>query len=279
MTGELYSRQLEYITQFCPSVNTRGNIHKYVAGKFKYTDTTPAYAGDSTGDDSLDPKSADMKKISDLKRGRQTLLSKAHCSLATSTSAQNAEVTKKIHRNWDKLEGTYKFISCDIHNSYQIHNSENQERFEAAQAKTGDHNIEQKFHGTNFSGAAGIIGVDGRYSWNIANAKKAGAMLGPGIYLADKVGKSAGYLGTWGAGYNTRGAILINDCIKGRTYKAIDYRDGKSHNIPSQYDTIEATGGAFRMSYGTLRANEWCCNKADFVSPQVIVDMTVKDRR
>jgi hypothetical protein len=106
-------------------------------------------------------------------------------------------------------------------------------------------------------------------------------MLGDGVYLADLVGKSAGYFGQWGSGYGKEGCLLICDALLGKEYVSSSHADARSHNKVGSVDTVSMQAGTSMNGSGSssLRADEWCVNKADRVSPVYIVDMRCVNRK
>ena len=100
-------------------------------------------------------------------------------------------------------------------------------------------------------------------------------MLGAGVYLADMAGKSAGYFGTWGSGYNKEGCLLVCEAILGKHYTSTDFFN--SRTAVSNYDSVSMKAGT-NTGQTVLRADEWCVRNPDFVFPKYIMDMEVKDR-
>lgn len=288
---DIYTEQLQCMARYCPQMtNTRTNtvdkLFKQVSEKLGNTPYNPPVVDDPNA-----PTAVSDEKSARLKRLRTEALSAANCSLASTTDTENAAIETRVKHDWDKSsfhtqkkyhQGSnriYSHIKAVFSGSYKINNSGNQERFEAIQQKTGETAV-SLFHGTNRSGACGITCVDNKFSWTISGAKTAGRMLGDGVYLADLVGKSAGYFGNWGSGYNANGCLLICDVLLGKEYVSTSHSDAKSHNKVGSVDTVSMQAGTAMngMGSGSLRADEWCVNKADRVSPRYIVDMRAERR-
>lgn len=240
----------------------------------------------------------------ELKELREKALSKCNCTLKTADQATYDSVDHKVKQDWDKGElgsngrRLYSYISFVNHGVYHINNSVAEERFNNAVQSTDkkngydstpndpsrdkcyfDKTVHSLYHGTDFRGGCGILGVDGKFrDYREAQAigqKTAGAMLGHGTYLADLAGKSAGYFGDWGKGYNKRGALLICDAVLGNQ-RQITYRNKILHDQES--DTIFCQKGTFVDGKRRLRANEWCVRNSSLIFPRMIIDAESKER-
>ena len=238
-----------------------------------------------------------------LKELREQALSKCNCTLATADQATYDSVDHKVKQDWDKGKlgesgrRLYGHISFVNHGVYQINNSVAEDRFNSAVQelnKKGDYNgtpnnqrsdkkyfdktVRSLYHGTNFKGGCGILGVDGKFrDYREAQAigqKTAGAMLGNGTYLADLAGKSAGYFGDWGKGYGKRGALLICDAVLGNHHEGEDrFQVNRDYNS----DSVSLKEGS--ISNGRrLRADEWCVRNPSLVFPRMIIDAESKPR-
>lgn len=240
----------------------------------------------------------------ELKELREQALSKCNCTLKTADQATYDSVDHKVKQDWDKGElgsngrRLYGYISFVNHGVYHINNSVAEERFNNAVQSTDkkngydstpndpsrdkcyfDKSVHTLYHGTDFRGGCGILGVDGKFrDYREAQAigqKTAGAMLGHGVYLADLAGKSAGYFGDWGKGYNKRGALLVCDAVLGNQ-RQITYRNKILHDQES--DTIFCQKGTFVDGKRRLRANEWCVRNSSLIFPRMIIDAESKER-
>lgn len=240
----------------------------------------------------------------ELKELREKALSKCNCTLKTADQATYDSVDHKVKQDWDKGElgsngrRLYSYISFVNHGVYHINNSVAEERFNNAVQSTDkkngydstpndpsrdkcyfDKSVHSLYHGTDFRGGCGILGVDGKFrDYREAQAigqKTAGAMLGHGTYLADLAGKSAGYFGDWGKGYNKRGALLICDAVLGNQ-RQITYRNKILHDQES--DTIFCQKGTYVDGKRRLRANEWCVRNSSLIFPRMIIDAESKER-
>lgn len=263
--NDIIVEQIMSVAHCCPQMlNTRVKTQDDVDGIIKramgYIDTTDS-------------------GTSDLLALRQQAFAKVHCSLRTADQTQRDSIETRVKQDWDKGKRSssgrrlYSNISFVGHGVYQIQNSEADEIFRENVKKTGE-TPQSFFHGTSFQGACGIVGVDGKFRApkDSADAAKqglkyAGSMLGPGVYLADLAGKSAGYFGTWGSGY-ARGALLVCDAILGKHATASDYSSVKTR---MDVDSVSMKAGT-NTGRTMLRADEFCVRRNDFVSPQFIVD-------
>lgn len=263
--NDIIVEQIMSVAHCCPQmfntrVKTQDDVDKIVKRAMGYIDTSDS-------------------GTSDLLALRQQAFAKVHCSLRTADQTQRDSIETRVKQDWDKGKRTsagmrlYGNISFVGHGVYQIQNSEADEIFRESVKKTGE-KPQSFFHGTSFQGACGIVGVDGKFRApkNSADAAKqglkyAGGMLGPGVYLADLAGKSAGYFGTWGSGYS-HGALLVCDAILGKHATASDYSSVKTR---MDVDSVSMKAGT-NTGRTVLRADEWCVRRNDYVSPQFIVD-------
>ena len=291
---DIITSQLQNMALYCPQMrnsrtNTDKKLFELVANKLGNKPYVPPIEKKADNSLSVDNSSSvDDIKNAKLKTLREEAFAVVNCSLATADDNKRTSVETEIKHNWDisnyhedkkyHISGKriYTHIKAEFNGVYVINNSGNQERLDKIAEDTGEKPV-KLYHGTNRSGACGITGVDNKFSWTVSGAKTAGRMLGDGVYLASLVGKSAGYLGTWGSGYGRDGCILICDVLKGKEYVSSDYWDAKSNNKPSKVDTVAMMAGT-NTGRATLRADEWCVNKADRVSPRIIVDMKAVNR-
>lgn len=266
---EIFAEQMLSIAHCSPQilnsrVKTQDDVDTLVSSKIGYVPFGTAVQSSS---------------VSGLKQLREQAFAKVHCSLRTADQTQRDTIETRVKQDWDKgkrsssgrrLYGNISFVG---HGVYQIQNSEADEIFRESVKKTGE-KPQSFFHGTSFQGACGIVGVDGKFRApkDSADAAKqglkyAGGMLGPGVYLADLAGKSAGYFGTWGSGY-AHGALLVCDAILGKHATASDYSSVKTR---MDVDSVSMKAGT-NTGRTVLRADEWCVRRNDYVSPQFIVD-------
>lgn len=276
---DLITQQLQSVAHLCPQMkNARTKTNEDIDHKISEKIGNVPYGSAVAQDGSL--KGLALKQL------REEVLSKVHCSLKTSDDQEKTTIETRIKHDWDKEKRDtngkrlYGYISFKSGGVYKINNSEADEIFRDNVKKTGETPV-SLFHGTNFRGATGIIGVDGKFRApkNAADAAKngqkyAGGMLGPGVYLADLAGKSAGYFGTWGAGYNKRGALLVCDAILGNHVTADNYASVSSR---MDCDSVSMRAGT-NTGRVTLRADEWCIRRNDYVSPQYLIDAEAVSR-
>lgn len=237
-----------------------------------------------------------------LRAAREEVFSKVHCSIATSSEQETKKFSDKVRADWDKGQKgasgrpLYDMNDFKINAAYQVKNSLQEEKFIESKAKVEakkndphngtqyDTDVVQMYHGTDFRGCCGILGVDGRFRApkNAADAEKnglkyAGSMLGGGVYLADMAGKSAGYLGDWTDHRATKhGTLLVCNAVLGDHARANDMEKVKYRY---DVDTVSLNAGAKLGGGGRLRADEWCVRNPDFVSPQYILDTTTWSKR
>lgn len=279
--GDLLTKQITYMAKFCPQMetakfNTPEKIQKQIENKLGYKPF-----------EFISPQTDSAQSFtSELRRQREELYRKVHCSLKTCDKIQQDAIQTQIKQDWDMGKQTssgsrlYGHISAVFNgNAYRVNNSL-QEQLMLENAKKLRETPQSFFHGTNHSGATGIIGVDGRFRTPKSSSdaskqglKYAGGMLGSGIYLAKMAGKSAGYFGTWGAGYNTEGCLLMCKAVLGKTY----VNSGFNKSAPASYDTVSMQAGT-NTGKTILRADEWCVRNPDFVYPEFLVDMGVTHR-
>lgn len=278
--GDLITKQMTYMAKFCPQMetarfNTPEKIQKQVEDKLGYK----PFVMDAPQTSSASTSLPELRKL------REELYSKVHCSLKSCDSATYDNIQTKIKQDWDMGKRSssgnrlYGHISAVFKGAYKVNNSLQEEKMLENAKKLGE-TPQDFFHGTNHSGATGIIGVDGRFRAPKSSAdaskqglKYAGGMLGSGVYLAKMAGKSAGYFGTWGQSYEPEGCMLMCKAVLGNTYVS----SGFNSSAPASYDTVSMQAGT-NTGRTILRADEWCVRNPDFVYPEYIVDMGTKRR-
>lgn len=275
---DMFVEQLQSIAVKCPQnknsrIKTDDDVKSVVSKNLNYV----PYSSD---------KQAKELTGSALKAAREDAMSKINCTLASATKSDYSSIDSRVKHDWDKEKRNssgkrlYGHISFVNHGVYEIKNSKQQDTFEETKKKTGG-KVTSLFHGTDFRGGAGILGVTG--GWLIPKdssdaarmgIKYAGGMLGRGVYLADLAGKSAGYFGNWGSGYNTRGSLIICDAILGNCVE-----DSSYGMVRDRYDCDSVCMKAGTNTGRTvLRADEWCVRKNDHVAPRFIIDAEAKSR-
>ena len=278
-TGDLVMNQLNTVARYCPQmVSKRNSTPQKIQDSLK---KKLGYSEFSVADDA----SQSQNNQSDLRKNREELYRKVHCSLKSCSQVQYDAIQTDIKHNWDKGKRDssgrrlYGHISAVFNAAYKVNNSL-QEQLMLENAKKLGETPQSFYHGTNHSGACGIVGVDGRFRAPKSSAdaskqglKYAGGMLGSGVYLAKMAGKSAGYFSNWGSGYNKDGCLLMCKAVLGNTYVS----SGFNSSAPSNYDTVSMQAGT-NTGQTTLRADEWCVRNPDFVFPEYIVDMGTKSR-
>ena len=268
--GDITQDLIQSIASYCPQMkttryNTADKLRKHVDAVLSYTPTdfTPAVSASST------VSSNTLRKL------REEVFTKVHCTLQTCDQKTTDYTQTRIKRGWDngKMNSTgtarlYGSITADFTGkSYRVKNSVQMERMRAIAQKLGE-TPKDFFHGTGHSGAAGIVGVDGKFVCSGTN----GTMLGKGVYLAEDAGKSAGYFGRWGSGYNREGCMILCKAVLGKEFTTSSFQQA-----PAGYDTTHMKAGT-NTGRTVLRADEWCVRNPDMVAPEYIVDMTVKNR-
>lgn len=286
---DLITKQMQYVANFCPQmVNTRTNTNekmkKYIE---KCMDYTPYdFSQLKSRQQAINPQQPNSNAAK-LRKMRQEVADAVHCSLSTCDATQNADNETYVKRNWDKGardssgKRLYGYISAVFNKSYEVKNSLQEEKMLENAKKLGE-TPKTYFHGTNHSGATGILGVDGKFVFpkdSSDAAKKglkyAGGMLGAGVYLADMAGKSAGYFSSWGSSYGTNGVLMICKAVLGKHFSSGDYYS--SRNAPQSYRSVSLKAGT-NTGRTILRADEWCVREEDYIFPKYIMDMSCKRR-
>ena len=269
--GDMVQDLIQSIASYCPQMkttryNTPDKLRKHVDAVLEYTPTV--FTTQSTTASPQTPAEV-------LRKLREEAFPQINCTLQTCDQKTTDYTQTRIKRGWDngKLNSTgtarlYGSITADFTGkSYRVKNSAQMERMRAHAQRLGE-TPQDFFHGTGHSGAAGIVGVDGKFVCSGTN----GTMLGKGVYLAEDAGKSAGYFGRWGSGYNKEGCMLLCKAVLGKTFTTNTFTQA-----PAGYDTTYMKAGT-NTGRTVLRADEWCVRNPDMVAPEYIVDMTVKNR-
>lgn len=284
---DIFTEQMQNLALYCPQMrNTRINstdkLKSQVADKMgntPYAPPTPLSSG------SVNVTHTNAEKLKQL---RTEALSAANCSLATCQGSDEQAIQTRIKHDWDistyhtnsKYHSgsgrIYTHVKAVFNGVYAINNSANQERFEKLQKKTGETPV-SLFHGCKRHNAFWTACYNSGFYWE-SNGGDNGRMLGDGVYLADLAGKSAGYLGKWGSGYGKEGCMFICDAMLGKEYVSTSHSDARAHNKVGSVDTVSMQAGTSLGGTRALRADEWCVNKADRVSPRYIIDMLAADR-
>lgn len=292
---DLLMSQVQSIAKYCPQmktarVKTDSDVVDYVNKKLEYT----PYVAPTADAPVVTLQQGQLKQL------REETFAKVHCSLKSADASQRDSIETRVKHDWDKekrdVNGKrlYGHITCKFNGVYQIRNSAAEEVFQKTiqnMPKTPPTNVHgnsyetkvvSMFHGTDFRGACGIVGVDGKFRAPTSAAeaakngqKYAGGMLGQGVYLADLAGKSAGYFGNWGSGYNQHGALLICNAVLGDHLTA---PDSISVRDRMDVDSVSMKAGTNTGGFRRLRADEWCVRKPEYVSPQFIVDAEALNR-
>lgn len=277
--GDIIVKHCEVLSKYCPQmistrINTQAKVEKSIHDKLGYKPFK------------MDAPQTISDSIPEIRQLREELFSKVHCTLKSCDTVQYDAIQTEIKHNWDmgkrnsSGQRLYGHISAVFKGAYKVNNSL-QEELMLKNAQKLNETPQLFFHGTNHSGATGIIGVDGRFRAPKSSAdaskqglKYAGGMLGSGVYLAKMAGKSAGYFGTWGSSYEPEGCMLMCKAVLGNTYVASNY---SGSSAPASYDTVSMQAGT-NTGRTILRADEWCVRNPDFVYPEFIVDMGTKRR-
>lgn len=291
---DLVMSHIEQVPQFLPQfknkkIKTDDDVMKATRDKLGITEAQSTKSNVSA--DIYDPNNPNLRAA------REEVFSKVHCSISTATEQETDGFRYRVRADWDKGQRgssgrtLYSMNDFKVNAAYKVKNSKQEEEFIKSKKKVledkdkphrgtqYDTKVVQLYHGTDFRGCCGILGVDGRFRApkNSAEAQKsglkyAGSMLGGGVYLADLAGKSAGYLGKWSDhGKTKRGTLLICNAILG------DHaRSNNMDSVKDRYDvdTVSLNAGAQLGGGARLRADEWCVRNPDFVSPQYILDTT-----
>lgn len=286
----LMVKQLKTMAEFSPQMvekcKTKDKLNKFVDDNYKYTGDNvfdaKKYLDSIKQQETKSAQTAVKMDTNQLRALREEALSKVHCSIKTCDDATRKQQEHNVKVNWDKGTGTYSYISAVFNGSYEVRNSIQQEKMKEVSDRIGE-KPQSFFHGTSYSGATGICGVDGKFlvpksreDAEKRGLKYAGDMMGRGVYLANMAGKSAGYFGTWGAGYNKAGCLLVCDAVLGK-HKSAD----KHSKVQNDYsvDSVSMQPGTSTGNGRTLRAPEWCVRNEDWVAPKYILDMECVNRK
>lgn len=200
---------------------------------------------------------------------RKQVLNNVKCSIKSLPVADYESLQHRIKMAWDqKVHGGN---SAKFYGAYQINNLPGESKLKEESQRINE-TPSEFFHGTSFGGTAGILGATGGFSvdqktQSAAGANRAGAMLGQGVYLAQKSSKSAQYFSGYNQGRYGRGTLFICDAIMGK--KAMYDRD--SWRYDDSFDTVEASEAS--NSRGTLYNDEWAVRHPEWVLPKIMIDM------
>lgn len=170
------------------------------------------------------------------------------------------------HRFKYKIHGIYEVNNLDVEKNYEeVLNS----RKDMNKAKTiGGKNAYQDtfYHGTSFGSFEKILGVSGKFKTpkNSSNVNT-GAMMGYGVYLADKSSKSMQYCGDTYGRRNKRGTLMICEASLGD--EAINFKNYKGKNPDNKvvYAVPDGKNGLLNL--------EWCVPNDDAVLPKYVIDI------
>lgn len=244
---------------------------------------------------------------SNLKSLRERALAAAHCTLASTDQAKREEVEHEVKIKFDRVDSKGKRVpkpdrvyddrTLVFHSGvYEIKNTEMDEEFKKESQRIGE-TPTHAFHGTSYSGACGILGVDGRFRYKdsdkVRGQKGSGSMLGEGIYVAKMVGKNCPYIGSdpytymhYTANDTTTpnnaadGVVLVCDTIYGKYGEFMDSNDARRNNKNNggSYDSVAVGAGALMPGGGKLKEYECIVTRQNMISPKYIVDCGARRR-
>ena len=244
--------------------------------------------------------SASNKTKSDLRKAREELLSKAKCSIGTEDDATSLEMRKDFLKRWDYKAGEKTpggtVMSGRVHSGpnaphgdqralfnsrfFAVRNSVFEDRFNKEQERLKGASTDSKtytplevFHGTSYGCAPNIIGREGEFFMG-GNYTKAGKMLGNGVYVANKGGKSSVYIGN--SSYANRqsytrsgdadGIMMCLTVMRGENYKSRSTGFYGNNSDPS-ITSLEQDAGSL---------NDWemAVKRNELVFPHHFVDIS-----
>ena len=172
-------------------------------------------------------------------------------------------VRRKMIENFDRDEhGSFGF---KIHNVFHISDAQYYNEYKKLEKEIG--NVRISYHGTSFGSAAKIA----RGGFKLG-ARKAGRMLGDGLYGSDKSSKSLQYVGEYFSRTGgTRGVLFVCKNAMGEVKVLNDYQVGHercNELLEGKYDTVLAEKGT-----RNLKNTEWCCKNPKQFIPMLWIDV------
>lgn len=300
---DLLRDRVETIALFCPQ-----NFTKTTDTAEKVKNKVHEVFGKNTYDFSATQDSVPQDSAFTLKRAREKAAKYANCSLVRVDESTQKEVTHNIKMNFDKVDANgnrvpksqriYDDRSLVFHSGvYEVKNSSFEKAFNKRQKETNEKPI-VSYHGTGYTGATGILGVDGAFRYEPTDRakgqKNCGSMLGYGIYSANLVGKCCPYIGSDNYGktstdmnpdyytpnYAQDGVLVIMDTLLGKYGEFSSYQEGKRNNKNNggTYDTVAMKAGASMAGGTKLKEYERVVTDNSQILPKYIVDIGYRVR-
>lgn len=237
---------------------------------------------------------------SDLRKAREQLLSKAKCSIGTEDDATSLDMRKDFLKRWDYKAGEKTpggtVMSGRVHSGpnaphgdqralfnsrfFAVRNSVFEDRFNKEQERLKGASTDSKtytplevFHGTSYGCAPNIIGREGEFFMG-GSYTKAGKMLGNGVYVANKGGKSSVYIGN--SSYANRqsstragdadGIMMCLTVMRGENYK--------SRSAGFYGNSSDPSITSLEQDAGSLNDWEMAVKRNELVFPHHFVDIS-----
>lgn len=237
---------------------------------------------------------------------REKALAAAHCSLAFVDQATRQSVEHEVKINFDRVDASGKRVhkaqrvydnrTLVFHSGvYEVKNSQAGEAFDAEAKRLGE-TPKHTYHGTSYSGACGIVGVDGRFRFQrndtLPGQAYTGTMLGEGIYVAKMVGKNCPYIGTDKYSYTSYtaadidtkgradGVLIVCDTVFGKYGEFSDSTTAQRNNKNEggTYDSVAVGAGALMPGGGAVKEYECIVTRQNMVAPRYLVDCGARRR-
>lgn len=294
--------QLADAAQYCPqNYNTRVTTHDKVKSKSKEKVGHVRY-------EIPDYNAKTTQAVSNLRALREKAFKSANCTLASVDANKRTEIEHEVKINFDRIdaktgkrvhkgERIYDNRTLVFHSGvYEIKNSQMEEDFQKESVRLGE-TPRHSYHGTSYSGACGILGVDGRFRYKdsdrTSGQKRSGSMLGEGIYVAKLVGKCCPYIGSNPYAYTSYtandtttpnncsdGVILVCDTVFGKYGEFMDSNEARRNNKNNggTYDSVAVGAGALMPHGGKLKEYECIVTRQNMIAPKYIVDCGARRR-
>ena len=237
---------------------------------------------------------------------REKALAAAHCSLSFVDQSTRQSVEHEVKINFDRVDASGKRVhkaqrvydnrTLVFHSGvYEVKNSQAKEAFDAEAKRMGE-TPKHTYHGTSYSGACGIVGVDGRFRFQrndcLPGQAYTGTMLGEGIYVAKMVGKNCPYIGNDKYSYTSYtasdidtkgradGVLIICDTVFGKYGEFSDSTTAQRNNKNEggTYDSVAIGAGALMPGGGAVKEYECIVTRQNMVAPKYLVDCGARRR-
>ena len=245
--------------------------------------------------------------MAQLKQLRENAFKKANCSLAFTDPQKRQDIEHEVKINFDKVDANGKRVPKPDRNYdnralvfhsgvYEIKNSAMIEDFEKESQRMGE-TPKHMYHGTSYSAACGINGVDGRFRYKESDRtggqKRSGSMLGEGIYVAKLIGKCCPYIGSDPYTYTSYtandtttpnncadGVLIVCDTVLGKYGEFNDSNEARRNNKNNggSYDSVAVGAGALMPGGGRLKEYECIVTRQNMVAPRYLVDVGARRR-